>query len=105
MRVASTRSGSSIPCAAGLPVLLSFAVPGIPSAGMLLVAPVFASVGIPVEASGVLIAVDAIPDMFRTVADVTGQLSSVAIVSRFAGAGDDGEGVAPDGGAPVAADA
>jgi proton glutamate symport protein len=66
--------------------LLSFAVPGIPSAGMLLIAPVFAGIGIPVEAIGVLIAVDAIPDMFKTVANVTGQFSSAVIVSRFSGA-------------------
>lgn len=66
--------------------LLSFAVPGIPSAGMLLIAPVFAGIDIPVEAIGVLIAVDAIPDMFKTVANVTGQFSSAVIVSRFSGA-------------------
>jgi proton glutamate symport protein len=66
-------------------VLLSFAVPGIPSAGMLLIAPVFADIGVPVEAIGILIAVDAIPDMFKTVANVTGQMSSAVIVSRFTG--------------------
>jgi len=70
---------------AGSATLLSFAVPGIPSAGMLLIAPVFAEVGIPVEAIGLLIAVDAIPDMFKTVVNVTGQLSSGVIVARFAG--------------------
>lgn len=81
-------------------VLLSFAVPGIPSAGMLLIAPVFTSIGVPVEAIGILIAVDAIPDMFKTVANVTGQLSSAVIVARFTGrAGADGaaaRGSAPD---------
>jgi proton glutamate symport protein len=65
-------------------ILLSFAVPGIPSAGMLLIAPVFVSVGLPVEAIGLLIAVDAIPDMFKTLTNVTGQFSSAVIVSRFA---------------------
>lgn len=68
-------------------ILLSFAVPGIPSAGMLLIAPVFASVGIPFEAIGILIAVDAVPDMFKTTANVTGQFSSTVIVSRLTGAG------------------
>lgn len=71
-------------------VLLSFAVPGIPSAGMLLIAPVFVSIGVPVEAIGILIAVDAIPDMFKTVANVTGQLSSAVIVSRLTGRKDGG---------------
>ncbi len=66
----------------GSAILLSFAVPGVPSAGMLLIAPVFVNVGIPVEAIGLLIAVDALPDMFKTVANVTGQLCSAAIVAR-----------------------
>jgi proton glutamate symport protein len=65
--------------------LLSVAVPGIPSAGMLLIAPVFAGIGIPVEAIGILIAVDAIPDMFKTVANVTGQFSSTVMVARLTG--------------------
>jgi proton glutamate symport protein len=67
----------------GSAILLSFAVPGIPSAGMLLIAPVFADVGIPVEAIGLLIAVDAIPDMFKTVANVTGQFASTVVVARL----------------------
>ncbi|TVP48462.1 MAG: hypothetical protein EA350_03360 [Gemmatimonadales bacterium] len=68
-------------------ILLSFAVPGIPSAGMLLIAPVFVGIGIPVEAVGILIAVDAIPDMFKTVANITGQFSSTVIVARLTGGG------------------
>lgn len=68
---------------AGSAVLLSFAVPGIPSAGMLLIAPVFVSIGLPVEAIGLLIAVDAVPDMFKTVANVTGQFASLVMVARF----------------------
>lgn len=68
--------------------LLSFAVPGIPSAGMLLSAPIFVSLGLPVEALGILIAVDAIPDMFKTVANVTGQFTSGVLVARFS-RGDD----------------
>ena len=83
-------------------VLLSFAVPGIPSAGMLLIAPVFTGIGIPVEAIGILIAVDAIPDMFKTAANVTGQLSSAVIVSRFT-TGRLGRGVAAEREAGVAA--
>ncbi len=77
--------------------LLSFAVPGIPSAGMLLIAPVFVGIGLPVEAIGLLIAVDAVPDMFKTVANVTGQFASGVLVGRTSpggeGAGVDGAGV------------
>jgi proton glutamate symport protein len=65
--------------------LLSFAVPGIPSAGMLLIAPIFVGLGLPVEALGILIAVDAIPDMFKTVANVTGQFASGVLAGRVIG--------------------
>lgn len=63
--------------------LLSFAVPGIPSAGMLLIAPLFVGAGLPVEAIGLLIAVDAIPDMFKTVVNVTGQFLSGVLVGQY----------------------
>lgn len=61
-------------------VLMSFSVPGIPSASLFVVAPFFASVGIPPEAIGVLIALDLIPDVFKTLLNVTGQLGVVTIV-------------------------
>lgn len=64
-------------------VLLSFAVPGIPSAGMLLIAPLFVGAGLPVEALGLLIAVDAIPDMFKTVVNVSGQFLSGVLVGQY----------------------
>lgn len=63
--------------------LLSFAVPGIPSAGMLLIAPVFVGLGLPVEAIGILIAVDHVPDMFKTLVNVTGQFVSGLLVGRY----------------------
>jgi proton glutamate symport protein len=62
-------------------VLMSFSVPGIPSASLFVVAPFFASVGIPPEAIGVLIALDLIPDVFKTLLNVTGQLGAVTIIS------------------------
>jgi proton glutamate symport protein len=61
-------------------VLMSFSVPGIPSASLFVVAPFFASVGIPAEAIGVLIALDLIPDVFKTLLNVTGQLGAVTLV-------------------------
>ncbi|MEX2181937.1 MAG: dicarboxylate/amino acid:cation symporter [Gemmatimonadaceae bacterium] len=62
-------------------VLMSFSVPGIPSASLFVVAPFFASVGIPPEAIGVLIALDLIPDVFKTLLNVTGQLGAVTLIS------------------------
>ncbi|MDB4888820.1 MAG: sodium:dicarboxylate symporter, partial [Gemmatimonadetes bacterium] len=55
-------------------VLMSFSVPGIPSASLFVIAPFLASVGIPAEAIGVLIAIDLLPDVFKTLANVTGHL-------------------------------
>jgi Na+/H+-dicarboxylate symporter len=60
--------------------LLSFSVPGIPSASLFLLAPVLVQNGIPPEGVGILIAVDAIPDMFKTLANVTAHLTSATIL-------------------------
>jgi Na+/H+-dicarboxylate symporter len=56
-------------------VLTSFAVGGVPSGAAVVVAPVLAAAGLPVEAMGVLLAVDPIPNALRTVANVTGMLA------------------------------
>lgn len=63
-------------------VLMSFSVPGIPSASLFVIAPFLASVGIPPEAIGVLIAIDLLPDVFKTLANVTGHLASVTLLAR-----------------------
>ena len=64
-------------------VMLSASVPGIPSGSLFVVAPFFASVGIPPEAIGALIALDLIPDVFKTLLNVTGHLASVTLLARF----------------------
>jgi proton glutamate symport protein len=63
--------------------LISFSVPGIPSASLFLLAPVLADLGLPVEGVGILIAIDAIPDMFKTLANVTAHMTSATILARF----------------------
>ena len=65
-------------------VALSFATPGVPNGAFLLLAPVLASFGIPAAGVALLIAVDAIPDLFATVANVTGDFSAASIVRRLA---------------------
>lgn len=65
-------------------VLMSFSVPGIPSASLFVVAPFYAAVGIPAEAIGILIALDLLPDVFKTLLNVTGQLGAVTIASSAA---------------------
>jgi Na+/H+-dicarboxylate symporter len=63
-------------------VFLAFAAPGIPRGAFIMLAPLFAAIGLPVEGIGILIAVDAIPDTFATVLNTTGNLSATALVSR-----------------------
>ena len=63
---------------------MSLSVPGIPSGGLFILAPLFVAVGLPVEGIGILIALDAIPDVFKTVVIVTGHMASTSILSRRA---------------------
>jgi Na+/H+-dicarboxylate symporter len=44
--------------------------------------PLFTALGLPVEGIGILIAVDAIPDTFATVLNVSGHLAATAVVAR-----------------------
>jgi len=62
--------------------LLSFYSPGIPSGGLLIMAPVYISLGLPVEGIGILIALDLIVDMFLTAANVTANVTVAAILTR-----------------------
>ena len=65
-------------------VLISFSVPGIPSASLFMIAPVLVGLGLPAEGVGLLIAVDTIPDMFNTLANVTGHMASTTVIARKA---------------------
>ena len=64
---------------------MSFGVPGLPSASLLLLAPVLVSMGLPAEGVGVLIAVDVVPDMLKTTANVTSHLVATTLVARTSG--------------------
>jgi len=63
--------------------LLSFTTVGIPSGGQLLTWPLLLSAGIPIEALVMLKVADAIPDIFKTVLNVTADMSVATIVDRF----------------------
>lgn len=63
-------------------IVTSFSIPGIPGGSIIAMVPVLSSVGLPVEGIGILLGVDTIPDMFRTTANVTGQLAAATIVAR-----------------------
>ena len=64
-------------------ILLSFSVPGIPGGSILIMAPILASAGIPAAGLGVLLALDTIPDMFRTMTNVSADFTAAALLSRF----------------------
>jgi proton glutamate symport protein len=74
-------------------IVASFAAPGVPHGWLLVVTPVVVAMGIPAEGVGLLIAVDAVPDLFATMLNVTGDLAAAAIVSR--GFTDDGAAAVP----------
>jgi Na+/H+-dicarboxylate symporter len=65
-------------------VLMSFSVPGIPSGSLFVITPFFVAIGIPAEAIGILIALDLLPDVFKTFANVTGHLTAVTLLARDA---------------------
>jgi Na+/H+-dicarboxylate symporter len=65
-------------------VFLAFAVPGVPRGAFIMLAPLFVAIGLPAEGIGILIAVDAIPDTFATVLNVTGDLVAAVLVARTA---------------------
>jgi Na+/H+-dicarboxylate symporter len=61
-------------------VLASFAVPGIPGGSIIVMVPVLAAANLPIDGVGILLAVDTIPDMFRTTANITGAMTLTAIL-------------------------
>jgi proton glutamate symport protein len=65
---------------AGFMGLLSFYSPGIPSGGLFVMAPIYQAFGLPLEGIGILIALDLIPDMYLTVANVTADMAVAAVI-------------------------
>jgi Na+/H+-dicarboxylate symporter len=63
-------------------ILTSFAVPGVPGGSIIAMVPVLAAVNLPIDGIGILLAVDTIPDMFRTTANVTGSLTLAAVLRK-----------------------
>lgn len=63
-------------------IMTSFSVPGVPHGWLLVISPLVVTMGIPAEGIGLLIAVDAIPDIFATTLNVTGDMVAAVLVSR-----------------------
>ncbi len=62
-------------------VTASIGTAGIPSVGMITLTMVFNSVGLPVDAIGIIFGIDHLLDMFRTAVNVTGDAVCTIIVS------------------------
>jgi Na+/H+-dicarboxylate symporter len=63
-------------------IVMSFSVPGIPSGGLLIATPYFQAIGLPAQGIGILIALDAIPDIFKTLVIVQSHVSATMILAR-----------------------
>lgn len=64
-------------------VLIGFTIPGVPQGGILVLGPLLANIGLPAEGVGLLIAADTVPDLFATLANVTGDMTSAVLLQRF----------------------
>jgi Na+/H+-dicarboxylate symporter len=70
--------------AAGAAVFLStLTVASVPSASIISLFPAFQSTGLPIAGLTILIGLDRIPDMFRTMTNVTGHLTSAVVVTAL----------------------
>jgi proton glutamate symport protein len=63
-------------------VLTTFTVPGIPGGSIVVMVPILLAANVPADAVGILLGADVIPDMFRTLANVTGGVAAAAIVGQ-----------------------
>ncbi len=66
-------------------IITTFSVPGIPGGSIIMMVPVLLAAGVPAEGVGLLLGVDTIPDMFRTTANVTGDVAAAVILARHGG--------------------
>jgi Na+/H+-dicarboxylate symporter len=75
-------------------IFLAIAAPGVPRGAFLMLAPLFLAIGLPVEGIGILIAVDAIPDLFATVLNASGDLAATVLVAKAATTAEDAQATA-----------
>ncbi|MGE5276817.1 MAG: dicarboxylate/amino acid:cation symporter [Acidobacteriota bacterium] len=62
--------------------ILSFSTAGLPSRGAMRSLPAYMAAGIPIEAVVIVDTIEAIPDIFQTVLNVTGHMSAATLLSR-----------------------
>ena len=66
-------------------MLTSKGVAGVPRASFVILTGTIASFGIPVEAAGIILGVDALLDMARTSVNVLGNCLAAAVIGRWEG--------------------
>ncbi len=66
----------------GMSILASIGTAGVPGVGLIMLAMVFNQVGLPVEGIALILGVDRLLDMLRTVVNVTGDAAVTCIVAR-----------------------
>ena len=64
-------------------LMVSIGAAGIPHAGTVMMVIVLSAVGLPIDYVGLILAVDRVLDMYRTVVNVTSDATACAIVARF----------------------
>jgi Na+/H+-dicarboxylate symporter len=60
--------------------LASLTVAAVPSGGVISLFPAFLATGLPIAGLSILMGLDRISDMFRTMTNVTGHLATAAVV-------------------------
>jgi len=65
--------------------LTSLTVASVPSASIVSLTPAFAATGLPLAGLTLLLGLDRIPDMFRTMTNVVGDLAGAAVVAALEG--------------------
>lgn len=69
----------------GMSVLASIGTAGVPGVGLIMLAMVFNQVGLPVAGIGLILGVDRLLDMVRTVVNITGDAAVTCIVAKGEG--------------------
>jgi Na+/H+-dicarboxylate symporter len=72
--------------AAAAVFLASLTVASVPAASVVSLLPAFTATGLPISGLSILIGLDRIPDMFRTMTNVTGHLTGAVVVPALEGA-------------------
>jgi len=70
--------------------LASLTVASVPAASIVSLLPAFRTTGLPISGLGLLIGLDRIPDMFRTMTNVTGHLAGAVVVAAVESRGRGG---------------